>query len=126
MYRILTPVFEEIVEINKKVEDGRLLNEGALTHMLSRLESLRISGDRKKDITKGAVIIWVDLISNHSFVDGNKRTATETLKLFLRLNDFRLNAPDNGLIYISLQIANGDMHFDQLLKWLSDKIQPSL
>ncbi len=126
MYRILVPVFEEIVQTNKDVEDGKLLNEGNLTSVLSRLESLRISGDRKKDIIKGAAIIWFDIISNHPFLDGNKRTATESLKIFLKLNDFKLDAPENGLIYISLQIANGDISFDRILKWLEERIDVSI
>lgn len=97
-----------------------------MTHTLSRLEALKISGNRKKDVIKGATIIWFDIISGHPFVDGNKRAATESVKLFLKLNDFRLNAPENGLIYISLQIANSDISFDQLLKWLSERIEAEI
>src|SRR3989338_2639271 len=118
MYRILVPTFEEIVEINKGTENGRLLKETSLIHVVSRLEALRLSGDRKKDIIKAVAILWIEIIEGHPFLDGNKRTATESVKIFLSLNDFKLKTPENGLIYISLKIANNEMGFEKLTKWL--------
>ena len=123
MYRILVPTFEEIVEINKGTENGRLLKETSLVHVVSRLEALRLSGDRKKDIIKAVAILWIEIIEGHPFLDGNKRTATESVKIFLSLNDFKLKTPENGLIYISLKIANNEMGFEKLTKWLEDNIE---
>jgi len=123
MYRILVPTFEEIVEINKGTENGRLLKETSLIHVVSRLEALRLSGDRKKDIIKAVAILWIEIIEGHPFLDGNKRTATESVKIFLSLNDFKLKTPENGLIYISLKIANNEMGFEKLTKWLEDNIE---
>ena len=123
MYRIVVPTFEEIVEINKGTENGRLLKETSLIHVVSRLEALRLSGDRKKDIIKAVAILWIEIIEGHPFLDGNKRTATESVKIFLSLNDFKLKTPENGLIYISLKIANNEMGFEKLTKWLEDNIE---
>ena len=42
-------------------------------------------------------------------MDGNKRTATEVVKLFLKANGFVLKMPYNRIVYISLKIANNDI-----------------
>lgn len=126
MYRILVPSFGEIVEINKRIEDGRFIDQTGLETTLDRLASIRVSGNRKKDTVKAAAILWFETISKHPFVDGNKRTATEIVKSFLKLNEFKLDAPDNGLVYISLQIANKDIDLNKLIEWLNGRIKAEI
>jgi len=56
-------------------------------------------------------------------VDGNKRTATETVKLFLKMNGFRLNTSLGGLVYISLMIANNDISYQRLIDWIYTRLE---
>lgn len=62
--------------------------------------------------------MWFEIIQGHPFVDGNKRTATEAMKLFLKKNGFRLNTTLGGLVYTSMKIANNDISYQTLIDWI--------
>lgn len=62
------------------------------------------------------------LISNHPFVDGNKRVGTMAMLLLLRLNDISLSYTQQELIKIMLDIAAGRKNDQDLRKWI-DKHQ---
>ncbi|MBI2583972.1 MAG: type II toxin-antitoxin system death-on-curing family toxin [Candidatus Aenigmarchaeota archaeon] len=100
-----------------------MADKGKLHFIISRVESKRFTGNRKKDVASIASIYWCEIIRNHVFTDGNKRTATETMKLFLKMNGVEIEAPYNGLIYISLKIANGDMKYPEVVSWLHGRIR---
>jgi death-on-curing protein len=76
----------------------------------------------KRDMAMAAATFWYEIIAQHPFLDGNKRTATEVMQFFLELNGFELKSPINGLIYISLKIANNDIRFNELDRWVYDKL----
>ena len=60
------------------------------------------------------------LISNHAFVDGNKRIGIYIMLAFLEMNGIRINCTDDELVYIGLSIADGSMGYEQLLQWVRD------
>ena len=70
-----------------------------------------------------AGIIWFEIIINHSFLDGNKRTATGSMLYFLKQNKSCLNAQENNLIYLSLQIANKDISQQKITEWVFQKLE---
>ncbi len=119
---IIIPSVDDVIGINKELEKNFSVNEGALDFMISRIKSRRLSLDRKKDIAKGAASFWHDIIVNHPFTDGNKRTATEAMLMFIELNDFKLESPPNGLIYMSLQLANNDISLNELVDWIYSRL----
>ena len=47
------------------------------------------------------------LVQNHPFVDGNKRTGTVAALVFLELNDIELDAPEDELTALVLDVASG-------------------
>ncbi len=101
--KIVIPSIDEILEINEKLGYS-VMNKGALDFIIAKIKSKKVTNDRKKDISTAAAIIWYEIITQHPFLDGNKRTATESMKLILKINNFELNIPMNGLVYISLKI----------------------
>src|SRR5690606_18566352 len=54
------------------------------------------------------------IVTNHPFIDGNKRTGFVVLELFLRLNGWELTAEDSDCIYIMLQLAEGKLTEEDL------------
>jgi death-on-curing protein len=118
---IIIPSVEEMMEINRRL-GGSAVNKGSLDFLLSKIVSKRMDASRKKNIAKIAAIIWTTVIYEHPFVDGNKRTAAESMKLFLGKNGFRLNTSLAGMIYISLKIANNEMIYDNLVGWIYDRL----
>ena len=66
---------------------------------------------------KGARLGY-SLISNHAFVDGNKRIGVYVMLSFLEMNGIRIHCTDEELIYIGLAVADGSMNYEELLDWV--------
>ena len=67
-----------------------------------------------------AAKICCSLISNHAFVDGNKRIGMYVLLTFLEVNGIPLDASDEEIITIGLALADCSMKYDELLQWILD------
>ena len=59
------------------------------------------------------------LVSNHPFVDGNKRIGIHTMLVFLAVNGVEIECTQKELIDIGLSLADGTMDAEKLLIWLS-------
>jgi death-on-curing protein len=68
---------------------------------------------------KGARIGY-NLISNHAFVDGNKRIGTYIMLTFLEMNGIKIKCTDEELVKVGLSVADGSMGYEQLLQWIYD------
>lgn len=60
------------------------------------------------------------LASNHPFLDGNKRTAFVTTRLFLSLHGWIVTAPPQEKIDIFLKLAAGKLSEQDLSLWLKN------
>ncbi len=60
------------------------------------------------------------LISNHAFVDGNKRIGVYVMLAFLEMNGIKTQCTDEELIQVGLAVADGSMNYDALLHWVID------
>jgi death-on-curing protein len=65
-----------------------------------------------------AARLGVGLISNHAFVDGNKRIGMYVLLSFLVLNGIYIEATDEEVVEVGLAVARGDMKYQELLEWI--------
>ena len=68
---------------------------------------------------KGARLGYA-LISNHAFVDGNKRIGIYVMLSFLEMNGVPIQCSDEELVRIGLSVADGGMGYDELLQWVLD------
>lgn len=59
-----------------------------------------------------------NLVSNHAFVDGNKRIGLLVMLSFLAINGINLKYTDDELIFVGLSLADGKMSYESLLKWI--------
>ena len=66
---------------------------------------------------KGARLGYT-LISNHAFVDGNKRIGIYVMLTFLEINGIRLDCTNDEIVEVGLAVASGAMDYDALLKWV--------
>lgn len=66
---------------------------------------------------KGARLGYA-LISNHAFVDGNKRIGLYVMLSFLEMNGIRILCSDDELVSIGLSVADGQMGYEELLQWV--------
>ena len=66
---------------------------------------------------KGARIGYA-LISNHAFVDGNKRIGMYVLLTFLEVNGIRIYPSEEEVVRVGLAVASGEMKYAELLEWI--------
>ena len=59
------------------------------------------------------------LVSNHPFVDSNKRIGIHTMLVFLAINGIEIECTQKELIDVGLALADGTMDAEKLLIWLS-------
>lgn len=63
------------------------------------------------------------LVMNHSFIDGNKRTAYVCMRLFLRLNGLDLEADNQEKVLSMLDLAAGRKALEELTVWIISRSQ---
>ena len=68
---------------------------------------------------KGARLGY-NLISNHAFVDGNKRIGMYVMLTFLEVNGIRMDCTNEDVVHAGLSVADGSMDYDGLLAWVRE------
>ena len=66
---------------------------------------------------KGARLGYA-LISNHSFLDGNKRIGMYVMLTFLEVNGITLDCTNEEVAETGLAVASGKMGYEELLSWV--------
>lgn len=67
-----------------------------------------------------AAALGYSLISNHAFVDGNKRIGIYVMITFLEVNGIRISCTNDELVNLGLDIANGNKKYNELLQWIRE------
>lgn len=68
---------------------------------------------------KGARLGY-SLISNHAFVDGNKRIGVYVMLTFLETNGIEISCTNEDVVEIGLGVASGKISYEQLLEWVRE------
>ncbi len=95
------------------VRDEALL-ESALENAFSGYDGVEFYPSKEE---KGARIGY-SLISNHAFVDGNKRIGMYVMLTFLEVNGIRIDCTDDDIVEAGLAVAAGSMDYEALLAWV--------
>lgn len=66
---------------------------------------------------KGARLGYA-LISNHAFVDGNKRIGVYVMLTFLETNGIEVDCTNDDIVEIGLGVAAGQISYEKLLDWV--------
>ena len=77
-------------------------------------------GDREFYPTKeekGARLGYT-LISNHAFVDGNKRIGMYVMLTFIEVNGIRMDCTNEEVYETGMRVADGSMGYEELLEWI--------
>ena len=70
-------------------------------------------------IEEKAARLMFALVSNHPFVDGNKRIGVLVMLVTLRLNGIALRYTQSDLIKLGLSAASGKLDYDAIYGWLT-------
>ena len=72
-------------------------------------------------IDKAAAIIE-SILTNHPFIDGNKRVGYVLMRLVLMNHDLDISANESEKYDFVISIAKGKMKFEQIKAWIETKI----
>ena len=100
---------------DSSVRDIALLNS-ALESAFATFDGVELYPTKEE---KGARIGF-SLISNHAFVDGNKRIGMYILLTFLETNGIKIRPTNAEVARVGLSIAMGKMSYEELLAWIID------
>ena len=97
------------------VRDEALL-ESAIENIYATFDGVELYPTKEEKAAR----LGYSLISNHAFVDGNKRIGVYIMLSFLEMNGIRLQCTDDELVDIGLSVASGRMRYEELLQWVLD------
>lgn len=69
-------------------------------------------------VVEKAAALGYSLVTNHAFIDGNKRVGLAAMDTFLRVNDHKIDATSDDLEGVILGVADGSVSRDQLIEWV--------
>jgi death-on-curing protein len=100
------------------VRDLRLLDSA-----IARPQASYGGDDLYPDIFSKAAALVHSLISNHPFIDGNKRTGYMAMRLFLNLNGYDLKASLDERYNLLIKIAEKMKDEESITRWLKAHTQ---
>ena len=95
------------------VRDEGLL-DSAIEGAFATFDEIELYPSKEEKAAK----LGYSLISNHAFVDGNKRIGVYVMLSFLELNGIRIEASDEDVIVLGLGAADGSMTQEDVLNWI--------
>jgi death-on-curing protein len=98
-------------------------DRGLLESALERPRN-RFQYDPDADLATLASAYGFGISGNHPFVDGNKRVAFQAMYLFLGLNGFRIDAPEEEVVSLILSLASGELDEPLLADWIRQHLSP--
>lgn len=97
------------------------LHEENLDYLLEAVQAEMFGEPLYPTIADKAAIYCYNIICNHIFTDGNKRTGLEAALAFLKFNEKRLNKvlPHSQLLDFIIKIASGQSDLEECKNWFA-------
>lgn len=124
---------KRVIKLNKQsyLEHGgsfippyNFLHEENLDYLLEIVQSEMFGEPLYPTIADKAAVYFYNIICNHIFQDGNKRTGLGCALVFLNLNNFEVNPllDENILFDFTIQTASGQISLDECRAWFTENI----
>jgi death-on-curing protein len=82
---------------------------GLLAAAAARPRSSAFGSDAYPDLDRKAAALLHSIVTSHPLVDGNKRLGWVAVRLFYRMNDTDLRAPEDDAYDLVVDVAGGDV-----------------
>ena len=96
------------------VRDEGLL-ESAIETIYSTFDGKELYPAKEEKAAK----LGYSLISNHAFIDGNKRIGMYIMISFLELNGIRIDATNDEVYELGMSVADGSADKNDILEWIN-------
>jgi len=93
-----------------------------LEYVLEAVKEIAEELDVRNALKKKAAFLLYNLISQHPFANGNKRTAFELVKLFLRLNGYEIKAKSQETYSVLADIAAAKVSLNRAEEWIATNL----
>ncbi|UFH51971.1 type II toxin-antitoxin system death-on-curing family toxin [Spirosoma sp. KNUC1025] len=118
----------EVIAINHNqvhLFGGNFVHEENLDYLLEAVQAEMFGEPLYPEIHQITDVYLFNIISNHIFQDGNKRTGLQAATIFLQLNRFDFNASvtDEILINFTLAVASAEHTLEIMQDWFMDHLQ---
>lgn len=95
------------------------LSKSNLEYLLDTVKDVGERFHRRQALAKKAAFLLYNIIVLHPFVNANKRTAYELVKLFLRLNGYEIHANPGEAYQFLLDVASGKVSASDVDRWVA-------
>lgn len=119
-YEIVTRIHRYQLEEHGGLEGIR--NQALLESALNRPKNLFAYSEPPPDLATLAAAYAFGIVSNHPFIDGNKRTAYVVTSSFLKLNGYDLKASEEERYQIWIDLAAARLSEEELATWIRERI----
>lgn len=92
---------------------------GLLESAVARPKAGYLEYEAYSTLQEKAAVLLHSIIKNHAFIDGNKRTALVSCRVFLKRNGLILKASHPALIQFVVDIAEGTLDEEAITTWLT-------
>jgi death-on-curing protein len=122
---------EQIIAINLnqvKVFGGNFmppsnfLHEENLDYLLEAVQAEMFGEPLYPTLYQKAGLYMFNIVCNHIFQDGNKRTGLQASIIFLILNNLVIEVSNDDFINFTLSVASGEQSLEQVQDWLKNHI----
>lgn len=95
---------------------------GALESALAQPRMTFEGEDLYKTILEKASTLGFSLVSNHPFLDGNKRVGHALMEVFLVLNGFEIQATTDEQERVIFELAAGKLSRADFTRWVHERV----
>ncbi len=125
---------QQIIAINHKqinifggnfVPPNNFLHEESLNYLVEIVGATAFGEELYPTIYDKEGLYMFNIVSNHIFQDGNKRTGLQTAMIFLLLNRYNFieEVTNEWLISFTLSVASAELSLEEVQKWFAQYIQ---
>jgi death-on-curing protein len=120
---------EEVIRIHDEILGASgglngIRDRGGLESAIAQPQMEMFGEELYPTLAEKAAMLGFSLISNHPFLDGNKRIGHAAMETFMLLNGYELDASVDEQESVILQIAAGEMNKEAFTEWVKSKIKP--
>lgn len=95
------------------LRDEALL-ESAIENIFATFDGAELYPSKEEKAAR----LGFSLVSNHAFVDGNKRIGMYIMLSFLELNGIKIEATNEEVASLGLAVASGKSGYEDILDWI--------
>lgn len=109
---------EAIIEINRRFAGGAIRSEAEIEHIVLKVADTR-------GIDRKAATFLLEISRRHPFVDGNKRTAFESMLVFLELNGKKLEVGGASKFNVVVWSVKPRTSIEEIVTWIANHTRRS-